>query len=160
MKSILWRLTLRLKRKKYLIQISILFAAIFILSLLVLPVIFLVDQFIGENTNGPNVELWIAIIILVPILETYLNQHLPFIIMQKWRFTRKRYGLFIFLSAIVFSLLHTYSLRYMIIVFPGGLVLGYAYVFFSKKTKRAFWSTVLIHAMKNSVAVLAILVGN
>lgn len=157
MKSILWRLTLKLKRRNYWIQISIFIAASFLMILFVLPFIFLADQIIGENTNGPELDLWIGIIILVPILETYLNQKLPFILMQKWNLTKGKYGFYIVLSAVVFALLHCYSLQYIIAVLPGGLVLGYIYVFYSKNPRRAFWSTALIHAIKNSVAVLALL---
>ena len=157
MNSILWRLTLRLKRKSYIAQIAIFFAATFVMTLFILPLLFMVDQIMGENTNGPDLSMWFAVIILVPILETYLNQRLPFLLMQKWCFTKGKYGLYIALSAIIFASLHTYSLQYVIAVFPCGLVLGYLYTFYSKKPKIAFWTATLIHMLKNSVAVVAIL---
>lgn len=160
MNSILWRLTLRLKRKSYIAQISIFFAAFFILSLFVLPIILMVDQLMGENDNGPELDLWFLVIILVPILETYLFQHFPFKLMQKWKRTKHKYGLYIALSAIAFSLSHCYSLQYIIMVIPGGVLLGYIYVFYSKNLRKAFWTTTIIHALKNSVAIFALMFEN
>lgn len=155
MNSILWRLTLRLKRKNYITQIGLFFSATFIMTIFILPILLLVDQVVGENTNGPGIDWWFGIVIIAPILETYLNQKLPFILMQKWSFTKRKYGLYIVVSAIAFALLHCYSLQYIIAVFPVGLVLAYVYLFYSKNPKIAFWSTTLIHALKNSVAILA-----
>ena len=106
----------------------------------------------GENTNGPNTTSWILVIILAPILETFFNQYLPFKLFQNFTWTRNKYGLYILTSAIVFGLGHTYSLRYMIFAFSLGLILGYTYFFYSKTPKTAFWSTTLIHSLRNGFA--------
>ena len=121
------------------------------------PLIIATNILIGENTEGPDMDVssWFLGIILAPILETFINQHLPFKLMQKWSWTKNKYGLYILVSAIVFGLLHTYSLQYMIFAFSGGLILAYMYFFYSKTPGKSFGSTTLIHAIKNSVAVLA-----
>jgi len=156
MNSFLWRLTFRLKKKSYFVQIALFFCASFLMILFVLPFIFLADQIVSESTNEPNINWWVGIIILVPLIETYMNQKLPFILMQKWNKTKGRYGLYMLLSALVFAAMHCYSIQYIIAVFPAGLVLSYVYVFYSKNPKIAFWSTTIIHALKNSVALLAL----
>jgi membrane protease YdiL (CAAX protease family) len=125
------------------------------MTIFFIPILLLADQFIGENTNGPEINWWFGIVIVAPILETFLNQKLPFTLMQKWSATKRKYGLYIWVSAIAFALLHCYSLQYVIIVIPAGLVLSYVYLFYSKNPRIAFWSTTLIHALKNSVAVLS-----
>ena len=150
MKSIVWRMTLKLKRKPYWFQIVTFYFSSFLIVLCVMPLLFLAD-IPSESTNGPNVSSWILIIVLAPIVETLLNQYLPFLLIQKWSLTRNKYGLYIFTSAIVFGLCHTYSLRYMIFAFSVGLILGYTYFFYSKTPKIAFWSTTLIHSLRNGL---------
>lgn len=158
MKSIFWRMTLKLKRKPYWIQMCIFYLSCFLIALIVSPFIILADLTVGESTEGPELSSFFLVVILVPILETLVNQHLPFKLMQRWSWTKNKYGLYILVSAIVFGLFHSYSLQYIIFAFSGGLILGYAYFFYSKTPRKSFWSTTLIHALKNSGAILAVLV--
>jgi hypothetical protein len=151
MKSIVWRMTLKLKRKPYWFQIVTFYISSFLIVLCILPLLFLAYK-PSESTNGPDDSSWILVIVLAPILETLLIQYLPFWLMQKWSWTRNKYGLYILTSAIVFGLGHTYSLRYMIFAFSLGLILGYTYFFYSKTPKTAFWSTTLIHSLRNGFA--------
>ena len=151
MKSIVWRMTLKLKRKPYWVQIVTFYLSSFLIVLCVLALLVLADK-LSESGNGPDVSSWIIVIVLGPILETLLNQYLPFWLLQKWSWTRNKYGLYIFASATVFGLCHTYSLQYMIFAFSVGLILGYTYFFYSKTPKTAFWSTTLIHALRNGFA--------
>ena len=155
MKSIFWRMTLKLKRKPYWVQMCIFCISCYLIAFSMAPFIVATDRLIGENTERPEVSSWFLLIILAPIFETFINQHLPFKLMQKWSWSKNKYGLYILVSAIVFGLLHTYSLQYMIFAFSGGLILAYMYFFYSKTPGKSFGSTTLIHAIKNSVAVLA-----
>jgi len=147
----LWRLTLKLKRKPFWLQIVTFYFSSFLIVICVLPLLFLADKQ-SESTNGPDMSSWFLIIVLVPILETLMNQYFPFWLMQKWTLTKNKYGFYIFTSAIVFGLAHTYSLAYMIFAFSVGLILGYTYFFYSKTPKTAFWSTTLIHSLRNGFA--------
>ncbi len=154
MKSLLWRLTLKLKRKPFLIQILILFSLSFVFVVSVLPFIFLTELSIGENNTKPEFKDLVTVAIIVPILETLIHQYLPFKLMQMWSLTKSKYGLYILLSAIIFGLWHYYSLQYIIFAFSVGLILGYTYCFYSKTPTVAFWSTALIHCLRNSIAFL------
>lgn len=127
----------------------------FLIVCCVLPVVFISEKIMGENTEGPDLTSWITIIIIAPIFETFLNQYLPFKLMQNLSWTKNKYGLYILVSAMVFGLMHTYSLQYMIFAFSVGLILGYTYFFYSKAPQKAFWSTTLIHALRNSFTILA-----
>jgi hypothetical protein len=157
MKSILWKLTLKLKRKPFLIQISIFYFSSLFIVLSVLPLIFLTDLTLGENNDKPEFKLWFIVTIVVPIFETFLNQYLPFKLLQNWNLTKNKYGLYILISAIIFGLCHCYSLQYMIFAFSVGLVLGYTYYFYSKTPKIAFWSTTFIHGLRNLVVFMPLL---
>jgi membrane protease YdiL (CAAX protease family) len=126
----------------------------------ILPFIYLADITIGENNNKPEIKLWIVASIIIPVLETFFNQYLPFKLMQSWHLTKNKYGLYIVISAIIFGLCHCYSIQYMIFAFSVGLVLGYTYCFYSKTPKIAFWSTTLIHGLRNSIVFLPILLNN
>lgn len=157
MKSIIWKLTLKLKRKSYLTQISIFYFSSFLIVCSVLPFIYLTDKTIGGKSNGPEVGIWIVVSVFVPIFETFLNQQLPFNLLQNWSLTKNKYGLYILVSAIIFGLGHCYSLQYMIFAFAVGLVLGYTYFFYSKTPKVAFWTTALIHGLRNSIVFIPLL---
>lgn len=150
-------MTLKLKRKPYWNQMLRFYLYSFLIVFCALPLLILANLLLGENTNGPEIDsLKFAIyaVTIVPVLETFLNQYLPFKLMQKLNCTRNKYGLYIFASAIVFGLCHTYSLQYMIFGFSIGLILGYTYFFYSKTPKLAFWSTTLIHSTRNGLAIL------
>jgi hypothetical protein len=150
-------MTLKLKRKPYWGQISLFFVLTFLIALSVVPFIVLTDVLVGENTEGPDVSSFFIIVILAPILETLLHQHLPFKLMQSWSWTKNKYGFYIIVSAILFGLIHAYSLQYMIFAFSVGLILAYMYFFYSKSPGKSFWSTTLIHAMRNLFAFLGAL---
>jgi membrane protease YdiL (CAAX protease family) len=160
MKKIIWRLTLKLKRKSLMTQIIIFYVLSFLIVFSVIPFLILTDSIIGENNNGPDFELgigsWILVVIIAPILETFLNQWLPFKLMQKWSLTKNKYGIYILISAIIFGLCHTYSLQYILFAFSVGLILGYTYFFYSKTPKLAFWITTLIHGLRNLTTFLII----
>jgi membrane protease YdiL (CAAX protease family) len=72
--------------------------------------------------------------------------------MQKWPGTKKKYGFYIVVSAILFGFSHYYSLQYILQAISIGLVLGYMDTFYSKTPTVAFWSVALIHALRNTLA--------
>ena len=154
MRSMLWKLTLKLKRKPYWVQMMLFYFSSFLIVCCVIPVILIIDMHKGMNTNGPDLTSWILVLILAPIFETFLNQYLPFKLLQKWTWSKNKYGLYIITSAIIFGLMHTYSLQYMVFAFSVGLILGYNYFFYSKTPNRAFWSTTLIHGLRNLFTLL------
>lgn len=164
MKKIIWRLTLKLKRKSLLTQIIIFYVSSFLIACSILPLKLLIDLKFGEKDAGPDLGIGIGscivIAIIAPIFETFLNQELPFILLQNWNLTKNKYGIYILISAIIFGLCHTYSLQYVLFAFSVGLVLGYTYFFYSKTPKLAFWITALIHGLRNLTTFIIILFTN
>lgn len=154
MKSFFWRMTLKLKRKPYWLQISILFIFSYLIVVSALPFLFLAELADPGNTNGPGLAGWVSIIVFAPLFETFFNQYLPFKLMQKWSYIKTKSGVYVFLSALIFGLCHCYNIKYMIFAFSVGLILGYTYLFYSKTPSKAFWSTTLIHAVRNTMVIL------
>lgn len=160
MKKLIWRLTLKLKRKSLVTQIALFYALSFLIVLSVMPLLLLSDSIIGENNNGPDIGpgigSFIFAVIIVPIIETFLGQQLPFKLLQNWNLTKNKYGIYILVSAVIFGLFHTYSLQYILLAFSVGLILSYTYFFYSKNPKRAFWITALIHGLRNMMTFIFI----
>lgn len=86
---------------------------------------------------------FIAIVLLAPLFETFLLQHLPFVWLEK----RLRPAYIILLSSLVFSLLHHYNIGYMISAFFVGMLYSGAY--YLKREANPFLSVFIIHAGYN-----------
>jgi membrane protease YdiL (CAAX protease family) len=94
----------------------------------------------------------LAIVILAPLIET--------LIFQKWVYQAlslvgwlKRYKiLIIFLSAVIFGLIHFYSLSYVIYNFFTGALLMMAYII--KIDKNPYWTVVLLHGLMNLFSIV------
>ncbi len=155
MKSFFWRITLKLKRKPYWFQIAILFLFSYIIVLSVLPLLFVAETLNSGSDSGPGSLSIISVVIFAPFLETILNQYLPFKFLQTFTWTKNKCGFYVVGSAIIFGLCHCYSIQYIIFAFAVGLILGYTYLFYSNSPKKAFWSTTLIHALRNGMVVLS-----
>lgn len=95
------------------------------------------------NDNSDTFFNALVIIVIGPLCETFFVQHLPFIVLLGK--VRSRYV--IIFSALVFSMLHTYSSIYIISAFFAGLVYSFAY--WIKKDARPFVTVCLIHAGYN-----------
>ena len=126
---------------------------------------FLVNTIAGKNAASENpisqdpigVKVFLGII-LSPIIETFIFQHL---ILQ---FCRKifddypsNYIFPIFFSALAFSLGHIFSFYYMIDTFIMGSYFAFCYLFiydrFTSKTK-SFIVVWVIHLVLNTFAIL------
>lgn len=147
-----WKLLFLLKRKPYWVQILIFYVTSIVVTILSAPFIYLTEQVTEKGETGPDTNLFVLILIIAPILETYFSQHLVFKIMQHWSVTKKKYGIYIILSSLIFGVLHTYSASYVVYAFTVGLILSYTYYFYCKNPGIAFWSTALIHFLRNSIA--------
>jgi len=88
---------------------------------------------------------FVTIVLLAPLLETFLLQYLPFV----WLAKSLRPGYIILLSALVFSLLHHYSIVYMISAFSAGML--YAIAYYLRSKTNPFLTVFAIHAGYNGV---------
>lgn len=113
-----------------------------------------------DSIGGPDlnklsfIESLIIIVVAAPIIETYLGQHLPIKITQKF-VDRQSAKIPIMVSTLLFSAFHaTYSLWYFLIILPLGWILAATYTIFQTRKESAFWITAAIHMLQNLIAVL------
>lgn len=130
--------------------------------LLSIPIIALVSiSGVEDDTiGGPDlnklsfIESLIFIAVAAPIFETYLGQHLPIKITQKFVKNHSN-KIPILVSTLLFSAFHaTYSFWYFLIILPLGWILATAYTIFQSRKESAFWITAAIHMLQNLIAVL------
>jgi uncharacterized protein len=103
-----------------------------------------------------SVLFFFTSIILAPIFETFLNQSLPYKLLNKVRYLNERSYLILLASALFFGLLHLYSLFYIIYAFLLGLVLMFGYMTRINTDKKTFLLIAICHSLLN----LGILIEN
>lgn len=129
---------------------------------LTIPIIVLIS--IGgvedDTIGGPNVnilsfiESLIFFVVAAPIIETYLGQHLPIKITQKFVHSHSA-KIPIIVSTLLFSAFHaSYSFWYFLIILPLGWILATSYTIFQSRKESAFWITAAIHMLHNLIAIM------
>jgi membrane protease YdiL (CAAX protease family) len=99
-----------------------------------------------ELVEFPNIYVAFGTIVLfAPPVETYLSQYLFF----KNLTGRVPQWAIILLSALVFGLLHTYSIGYVLYAIPSGILLSLSYAL--RLRSNPFVCTTLIHAVYNLI---------
>lgn len=106
------------------------------------------------TVGGPTTENTSLVLIVVagPIIETFLFQMAPIILLQKLTSLPK--SLIIVISAVIFGATHYYSVSYIVITFFIGLTYAYSYVVFQRRSGLAFWVTASVHSLHNCLAVV------
>jgi len=93
--------------------------------------------------------LFITPVILAPIFETFLNQYLPYYLLNKVKYLNERSYLILLASALFFGLTHFYSVFYIIYAFILGLVFMYGYMVRIKTDKNTFYLIAICHSLLN-----------
>ena len=111
------------------------------------------DESINKLANdvGPIVFFFLAVG-LIPFFETVIFQ--AFIIeLVKWHQKRFRNSNIysIIASAIAFSLIHVYSLTYVVVTFFIGLCLAYTYIIVRKRKQSPILMVTIVHASHNLI---------
>lgn len=99
----------------------------------------------GMFEFGNVYAAFFTIVIVAPIVETYLTQHLFF----KNLAGRLPQWVIILFSGMVFGLLHHYNIGYVLYAIPSGLLLSMSYAF--RLHSNPFVCTTLIHAVYNLI---------
>jgi uncharacterized protein len=102
-----------------------------------------------QGKENSIVFLFITPVILAPIFETFLGQSLPYYLLKKINYLNERSYLILIVSALIFGLLHFYSLFYIIYAFFLGLILSYGYMLRVKNDKRTFILIAICHSLLN-----------
>ncbi len=95
-----------------------------------------------------KVETIIIVIILAPLLETLIFQHIIYLFLKKLKV--KNDILCIFIMSLLFSLMHWYNWLYVVMIFFSGLILNNLYVYYYKNNSKYFFIlTFLFHSLFN-----------
>ena len=152
--------TLRfLSARNYPTQLLIFLLAGYATIILLIPIAAVLEmagavQQLIEQPNPADLEELPLAIIIAPIIETLVFQHLIFQVFRKWIPIKNKYFWAIIVSSVLFGLMHKYNVIYIIFAFLQGITLGYCYYFYKRNLVKAFWSTAVVHAAHNSIAVL------
>lgn len=130
------------------------------------PLILVLDFFNinDDDIGGIDVEnhsfwgLFFVAVVFAPIIETLIGQALPIKLVKK--LLKNKFKIVpLFLSAIIFSLMHFgYSVWYSILVFPMAILLAQTYIIFEKRKESSFWMTTAVHAFRNLIGVIVIFI--
>jgi len=95
----------------------------------------------------------LLVVTVVPFLETFLTQALPYYFLSLFQFMKRNQWLIILISGILFGSFHIFSLQHIIYGTIIGFFLSGTYVVRAKKGD-SFLCTYLLHAFFNLVAIL------
>lgn len=111
-----------------------------------------------ETDYGNTLSIIIIATVFAPLIETFAFQFLPieasqYVLRDKYK--KKSVPISIAVSAILFSLMHSQSVSYMLYAFAMGIILALLYYIKSGKGfTRPFVATWLIHLSWNLIAIL------
>ena len=142
--------------------LNFIFVTTVVMILLTAPISIVLDllevseyEFGGFDTAKYNtIALIFMVLVLVPILETFIAQLIPITLSQSFiKNNPNRNG--IILSTIIFSTLHIgYSVWYAITVLPAGFLFAYTFVLFQKRKESGFWVTSSLHSFRNLIPLI------
>ena len=132
------------------------------LNLILLPIQLLLEfdilpdyQFRPEPLDMLKTDPWglfFSAVIFAPLIETLLNQMLPWFVLRRFKTVRRHRIIAVAISGLIFGALHFYSVVYILITVVMGMVMMWAYIV--KYRKNPYWNVVLFHAVWNGLAML------
>lgn len=101
----------------------------------------------ADLTGFSNMKIFFMLLILCPLIETFLFQFL--IIKIAHDILGIKYYISIVISALAFGLIHNYGISYQIHAFVIGLLLAYSFVIYENKNTSSYMMVVVLHAIRN-----------
>lgn len=150
-----------LSRVKFIFMI-VLFTYLVFMPLILL--FYLGEKYIGLMGGATNITRssllveGIGVTIVAPILETLIFQYGVIEILNHISYFKGKNLVIAIISAILFGVVHSYSVLYMFFGFIIGLLLAYSYILYKKKSFSAFWVVFWIHCIRNSISFLLSLI--
>lgn len=109
-------------------------------------------KFIGSNLINESVSVRIIFASIVgPIIESFLIIGL-INLSKKFIKSKFKYSL---LVALIFALLHYYSLIYIFCVIPSAIIMVFSYTYYKPKKLSPFWILTLIHMINNFIITMS-----
>jgi membrane protease YdiL (CAAX protease family) len=112
-----------------------------------------------KRGDSSHFGFFIFIVVAAPIFETFFSQSLIIKLTQKL-FKNRYHLLTVIISAVLFAYLHLgHSNWYPFMIFPLGLLLAETYIVFQKRKESSFWMTTAVHALRNLIGYISIVLG-
>jgi membrane protease YdiL (CAAX protease family) len=99
----------------------------------------------------PLYEQILQAVILGPLIETLICQKLVYKLLSLIKYLKRRKFFIMLIGALIFGLLHFYSLLYIIYNVFTGFLFMYAYIV--KLHKKPYWTVVTLHGLMNLFAI-------
>jgi hypothetical protein len=106
-----------------------------------------------DFSNLPLLVTVVLIVIIVPIFETLIFQKFIIDGVNRFRFINNRW-IAISISTIVFSVLHYYSIWYIFLILPTGLIMAIMYDGLKRAGESAFLTITVYHMISNAIAIM------
>ena len=115
----------------------------------------IIDNTVENEELRVSIPALIAMITIGPLLETYLFQYFPLIIVHHLCKGHKyHYHITVLLSAIVFAVIHPHEPFYFTAMLALGLTLSFTCLIFIRKNRHPVLYTSLIHAGYNCILLI------
>jgi len=143
-----------LDNQHYVVQVITFLSFTYFAIILYAPIEYLTgvsdtDSNISDRPHG----YFFAVVVVAPLVETLIFQSLlQRLMLHLCSSTRNKIHYTAFIVAVAFSLTHYYSIQYILFAFLVGLCLNYTYLYYMPNHKKAFWTVVLVHALRNGIA--------
>lgn len=107
-----------------------------------------------DTQNVPTSVLlkYFMAVLVAPFFETYLFQAIPYHLLRTIPYVRRHVWIIIVVSSVIFGLVHTFSIQFMIHTAIVGFFLITTFIIREKKKDQVL-STYLLHAFSNFVAI-------
>lgn len=111
-------------------------------------------QFFESTGNEFNYFRAISALTIAPFVETLIFQALVIYLISK--FLTKNLIVQVLISAVLFGVTHYYSPRYILFATLTGVVFATGYVLYLRRRswEAAAWAIILVHALRNSIALI------
>lgn len=102
-------------------------------------------------TLGLGKQIFLAVI-LAPLIETLIFQKWVYQLLSLVGWLKRNKILIIFISAVLFGMIHFYSLSYVIYNFFAGVLLMFAYIV--RIDRKPYWTVTVLHGLMNLFSIL------
>lgn len=106
----------------------------------------------GAIDRGDPLSLFIIAVVFTPILETFIGQWFPILIVKI--FTKKVFHVITW-SSLLFAMQHLHvGIGGLLYTFPIAITLAWSFWYYrSHSFSKAYWMTTAVHALHNAIAV-------
>lgn len=109
-------------------------------------------ELVSQNIPTSPFMKYFMVVLVAPFFETYIFQAIPYHLLNTIPYVRRHVWITILVASVIFGLVHTYSIQFMIHTTIVGFFFIATFIIRAKKKDQVL-CTYLLHAFSNFVAV-------